>query len=134
MQWCDENGYVELAAQFRDPAVCSDTDEIEVNGVVKHYRMQLDWRSEGFGQLVKTIDHEICVGSRIGKSRRKKNFTTREDGGRMEEDPRTPDRLSRQVYNADWLQRRSSAIRESLKIRDVQIMTEDYKPYTSLSR
>ena len=127
-QWCDENGYPELASQFNDPAVCSDTEEVEVNGVTKLRRMKLSWRSEGFSKLVKIIDHQIQVGSRIGKSKRKKSILPREEGEREEENPRIPEKLSRQVYDEEWLKSLTNATRDSLKIKELIIMTDDSNP------
>jgi hypothetical protein len=130
-QWCDENGYPELAAQFNDPAVCSDTEEILVNGVTKHRKLKLNWRSDGFSALVKKIDHEIQVGTLIGKSRRKKQFISREEGEKEELTPRIPERLSKQVYKEEWLEVLTPGTIENLKIKNIQIMTQDFKPYTS---
>ncbi|OAV87526.1 hypothetical protein PTTG_29403 [Puccinia triticina 1-1 BBBD Race 1] len=130
-QWCDENGYPELAAQFKDPAVCSDTEEILVDRVTKHRKLKLSWRSDGFSALVKTIDHEIQVGSRIGKSRRKKKFIAREEPENTEENPRIPERLSRQVYKEEWLKNLTPGTIENLKIKEVRIMTDDFMPYAA---
>ncbi|KAI9605091.1 hypothetical protein H4Q26_003063 [Puccinia striiformis f. sp. tritici PST-130] len=129
--WCDDNGYPELAAQFKDPAVCSDTEEYSVNGVMKHRKLKLYWRSDGFSKLVETIDHEILVGARIGGKKKRKSFITREVGQKEEEDPRIPERLSKQVYNVEWLNKLTSGTRKALKIREVIIMDDSFKPKTA---
>jgi hypothetical protein len=90
--------------------------------------MKLSWRLEGFSKLVKNIHHQIQVGSRIGKTKQKKQILTREDGEREEVNPRIPEKLSREVYEEEWLGNFTDATKETLKIKNIKIMTDDFMP------
>lgn len=128
-RWCDENGYVELAKQFDDPAVCSGTEEYVDRGVTWQQKLKLAWRSEGFGKLVCLIDHQIKVGSLIGSSKRPSKMVKRSEAVQEEATPRIPVRRSRQVYDSSFLEGLTEITRQSLRIREDQIMTEDCRPF-----
>ncbi|KAH9447967.1 hypothetical protein KEM48_008882 [Puccinia striiformis f. sp. tritici PST-130] len=129
--WCDNSGYPELAAQFKDPAVCSDTKEYLVDGVVKHRKLKLSWCSDGYAKLVETINHAILVGSSIGGKKKRKHFITQEVGHKEETNQHIPDKLSKQVYKEEWLDHLTKETRKSLKMRDVVIMDAEFEPKTA---
>ena len=68
------------------------------------------------------------MGSRIGKSKRKKQILQWDEGENEEENPRIPEKLSRKVYNEEWIGRLTEATKDALKIKNLIIMTADFKP------
>lgn len=118
----------ELAGQFNDPAVCSDTEEFTVNGVVQHRKKKLNWRSEAGTQMMRFIDEQLLIGGRIGKAKRSQKFITRLEAIDYEENPRIPVKLSRQLYCPQWLQGKDPGIIEALKMVDLDIIDAQGRP------
>ena len=52
----------------------------------------------------------------------------REEAVKEEENPRIPEKLSRQAYDENWLKSLTNATRDSLKIKELIIMTDDSNP------
>lgn len=124
--WCDASGYHAIAAQFRDFAVTSDSEEVIVNGTTVTRKLRLGWRSQSFTNLVNKIDREINIAARIGKGKRRvTNVIPRLEAVNEEEDPRIPEKLSRQAYNPTWLAPLGEAVKEALNIRDFDVIKPD---------
>ncbi|CAH7678496.1 hypothetical protein PPACK8108_LOCUS13023 [Phakopsora pachyrhizi] len=108
-KWGDTGGFTALAAQFRDLGV-------ELNGAVILRKMKLPWRSEFFSELVKNIDHDITITSRIGKARKRIVSIPLQDAVNEEEDYRIPEKLSLQIFDSTWeLSLESAVADEALK-------------------
>jgi len=121
-KWCDEGGYRLLAAQFKDPAVCSDTEEVEEGGRVVLRKLGLEWRSEAFSTLCAQIDRDIEQGSRIGTRRKKRSLpSVWLEALRNSEEYKVPLELARQVFDEEWLRRFLATNEKELKIFTLKI-------------
>lgn len=133
MDWCDQNGYPELAAQFEDPGVCSGTEEVEQNGTTVHRKLKLYWRSELFSNLMTLVDHQILTSERIGRrgARKSSNIIHRAEAQVEEVQPRIPEGRSFQVYDEKWLTSLEPVVRERLKIQKITVMSDNGRPATA---
>ena len=122
-QWCDESGFPELAAQFKDPGVCSDTEEIVEDGVTVLYKTRVEWRSQEASRLMAYIDHQILVAGRIGKKRRQPKFEERKPAIHNEVDPLYPEKISSQFYDANWVRQLQPIVRDKLKLKEIKLIT-----------
>lgn len=98
-----------------------------MNGAVILRKMKLPWRSEFFSELVKNIDHDITITSRIGKARKRIVSIPCQDAVNEEEDYRIPEKLSLQVFDSTWVATLSESNIKDLKICDIPLWDQNYQ-------
>lgn len=91
--------------------------------------MKLPWRSQVFSNLVRDIDKDILITSRIGKAKKRTVNVIRHEAVNEEEDCRIPEKLSKQVFDSNWVNALSLSNIRDLKICDVVLWDDNFNLY-----